>query len=113
MTTEIDEKLKTLGIPNPQESVAKAIDRLSSNERIKMMSNLKHSSDVQKYGLMYSVGEEVGYKWLINLADTMLMLNVSLDKGRGRKDIVEIVRQPLSSLGQGIKEKIQSFIRSE
>jgi len=108
-----DDKLKELGIFTPQESIAKAIERLSSADRIKMMSSLRNSSDVHRFALMYSVAEELKLKWLEKTADNMLMLMVSLDKGRGRKDIVEVVKNPLSDLGGGIKDKIKSFIRSE
>jgi len=41
-----EDKLKELGFSSPQESIAKAIDRLSSKDRIKMMSNLKGTKEV-------------------------------------------------------------------
>lgn len=108
-----EDELKELGIFTPQESIAKAIERLSSADRIKMMSSLKHSADVHRFALMYSVAEELNFKWLANTADNMLMLMVSLDKGRGRRDIVEVVKNPLSNFGGDIKDRIKSFIRSE
>jgi len=108
-----EDKLKELGIFTPQESIAKAIERLSSADRIKMMSSLRHSSDVHRFALMYSVAEQLGLTWLESTANNMLMLMVSLDKGRGRKDIVEVVKNPLGSFGEGLKDKIKSFIRSE
>jgi len=108
-----EDKLQELGIYTPQESIAKAIERLSSADRIKMMSSLRRSSDVQRFALMYSVAEQLGLRWLESTADNMLMLLVSLDKGRGRRDIVEVVKNPLSDLGGGIKDRIKSFIRSE
>lgn len=108
-----DDKLKELGIFTPQESIAKAIERLSSADRIKMMSSLKKQQDVHRFALMYSVAEELKLKWLEHTADNMLMLMVSLDKGRGRKDIVEVVKNPLGSFGEGLKDRIKSFIRSE
>ena len=108
-----EDKLKELGIFTPQESIAKAIERLSSADRIKMMSSLRRNSDVNRFALMYSVAEELHLAWLEKTADNMLMLMVSLDKGRGRKDIVEVVKNPLGGLAGGLKDKIKSFIRSE
>lgn len=108
-----EDKLKELGIFSPEESIAKAIERLSSADRIKMMSSLKKGADVHRFALMYSVAEELGLEWLGRTADNMLMLNVSLDKGRGRRDIVDVVTNPLVGFGEGLKDKIKSFIRSE
>jgi hypothetical protein len=78
-----------------------------------MMSSLKHGADVHRFVLMYSVGEELNLKCLENTADNMLMLLVSTDKGRGRRDIVEVVKNPLGNMASGIKDRIKSFIRSE
>ena len=108
--SETQDKLKELGIATPQESIAKAIEHLTSKERIKLMSSLKHESDVMRFGLMYSVGEELNYGWLVNCADALLQLRVSLDKGRGRRDVVEVVKQPKVE-GQGITDKIKSFVK--
>lgn len=106
-----EDKLKELGIHTPQESVAKAIDRLSSVDRIKLLSVLKKKSDVAKFTLMYSIGEQFNYKWLQDIADYQLQLNVSLDKGRGRKDMVKVI-QNSQGFKEGLREKITSFLRS-
>lgn len=107
------DKLDALGVFSPEESVAKAIERLSTEDKIKMMANLKSGKDVQRFTLMYNVGGQLGLEWMTETADNMLMLTVSLDKGRGRKDVVEVVKQPAVSLGEGITGKIKSFIKSE
>lgn len=115
-----EEKLKELGISSPQESIAKAIDRLSSVDRIKMMSVIpvggKEREEVDRLTLMYSVGEELDLDFLVNCADIRLMLFVSCQKGRGRHDVADVVKQPAMGQGGligGIKDKISSFIHSD
>jgi hypothetical protein len=40
------------------------------------------------------------------------MLLVSTDKGRGRHDVVEVVKQHIVNVGESLKDKIGSFIKS-
>lgn len=108
-----EDKLKELGIYSPQESIARAISELSSEDKIKMLSSLKRESDVFRFALIFNVAEELGLNWLEDFGKDMLKLRVCLDKGRGRKDIVTVVKQPVVSFGEGLKERIKSFIRSE
>ena len=108
-----EDKLKELGIVSPELSVAKAIDRLSTSDRIKMMSSLKSRLEVRQLSMMYSFAEELGWGWLSAVADNMLQLYVSCDKGRGRKDIVTVVKQPAIPSGGGITDKIKSFVKQE
>lgn len=79
------------------------------------MSSIKNRKEVEKFVLRYSVGEELKWKWLVDATDTQLQLYVSCDKGRGRKDLVDVVKQPSEKMGLGgaLKEKISSFIHSE
>ena len=48
------------------------------------------------------------WQWLVDCADSRLMLNVNLNKGRGRSDIVEVVKQPTVE-SQGLIARIKSF----
>jgi hypothetical protein len=115
MSEQESDKLKELGIISPQQSVAKAIDHLTSKDRIKMMSAIKDRKMVQKFALMYDVGEALGWAWMTESANNMLQLLVSCDKGLGRRQVVDVVKQPSEKMGLGgqLKEKIGSFIKSE
>lgn len=111
-----EEKFKELGIYSPQEALAKAIIQLGGDkkeDRVKLFSNLKKIKDVFRYALIYNVGDELGLDWLNDFADNCLKLMVSLDKGRGRRDIVEVAKQPAIGMVEGLKERIKSFVRSE
>jgi hypothetical protein len=73
------------------ESTAKAFDRLSTADKIKLMSVLRSLADVPRYNLMFNVGDPVvglDYDFLVKYAVDGLCLNVS-HKGRGRSDIVQ------------------------
>jgi len=107
-----EDDLREIGIATPEMSIAKAIERLSSVDRIKIMSVLKSDSDVRRLSLMYDVGETLGFAWLPRTANNILMLNCSLDKGRARRDIVDVVKQPAGGGGMlaNMREKLGSFI---
>jgi hypothetical protein len=109
------ERLQEIGLDSPDESIAKAIDRLSTDEKIKLMSNIHDRKDVDRLILMYDVAETLGLPWLSKMADNKLCLYVSCDKGRGRMDVVNVARRPQEGGGMfgGLREKISSFIRSE
>ena len=94
------------------EAVAKAIDRLSTAEKIKLMSHLSRS-EVEPLLLAYSIGEELGYKWLVDYADNKLAVLVSV-KGRGRISVENVAKgQVEKSRLRGALDRVGGFITGE
>jgi hypothetical protein len=89
--SKAEDRFKSLGGESLDESTAKAIDRLSTPDKIKLLSVLSSRADIARFALMYNVGESLKYKWLVQYADDSLSLMVS-HKGRGRSDIVEAIK---------------------
>lgn len=85
------DKFKELGLGTTEESTAKAIDRLSTDEKIKLMSVLFSKREVRQYALVFNVAEELKYKWLKQYADDSLALHCS-HKGRARRDVVDAIK---------------------
>lgn len=111
--TALKERLEQIGFHSPQESVAKAIDRLSTKERITMMSVIKNKGDIDVLIFHYQLGGDLDLDFLARAADLRLEMNVSLDKGRGRRDIVEAVtRSDAMGFGGKIQEKVRDFLGS-
>lgn len=110
-TEQLKLKLEEIGFHSPQESVAKAIDRLTTKERIMMMSVIKNKNDIDVLIFHYLLGEELDLDFLVHAADIRLQLNVSLDKGRGRRDVVETVtRSDAMGFGGKVAGKIKDFL---
>lgn len=108
-----EDKLKELGIASPQLSIAKAIEHLSSKERIKMLSVLRKEKMVSQLEMMYDMGTRFKWGFLNEGADNRLQLFCSL-KGLRAQQIVDVVKQPSEKIGVAgqLKEKISSFIKS-
>lgn len=104
------DKFGEIGLGTTEEATAKAIDRLSTADKIKLMSVLASRQDVARFALMYNVGESLKYKWLVQYADDSLCLLVS-HKGRGRSDIVETIKAAIERTGAGkVLSKLGGFI---
>ena len=112
--SKAEDRFKSVGGESLDESTAKAVDRLSTADKIKLMSVIRSSADVPRYNLMYNVGDkDVGldYDFLIKYADDGLCLNVS-HKGRGRADIVAAIQANVQK-ARGALGGAMDFIRGK
>jgi hypothetical protein len=101
-----DDAMQTL-----EEATAKAVDRLSSEKKIKLMSYIS-GREVPKYALAYSVADGADMPFLACYADDELCLHNSV-KGRGRHDVVEVIKAHINRLGgalAGIGGAVSGFL---
>jgi len=117
MTSE--DKFKELPIASSEEAVAKAIDRLSTVDKIKLMGYLHSPKNVYQVGAMYSVGSKehgLNYGWLIEFADNLLALNCTI-KGRRANAVSDVAKGHLeaqrSGVFSGVSDRVKSFIKRE
>lgn len=85
-------------ISRQSEAIAKGIEKLSDEDRVKMFSNIERSR-VPSLTVAYSVAENYGFKWLKNNCDNELRLNNSVN-GERSKQLAEILKNILAIEGQ-------------
>ena len=107
--SEVPKKFGQLEGDTVDEAVAKGIDRLSTLDKIKLMSHLNRR-EVEPICLAFSVGEELDYGWLVAFANNKLGVLVSV-KGRGRQSVENVAKGQAEKTGmRGALDRVGGFI---
>lgn len=88
---------------DPDEAIAQALDALTGEKRIKVMSYLKSDGEAAKIALMFAMGRRRAFRFLTKIANDRLLLACSTDKGVRSRQLVEALH---NLFGGGSEEKL-------
>jgi hypothetical protein len=97
----------------PDQAYAKAFDRLSTEEKISITSNIWAKQDIPRFQLALNMGRKNGldFDWLVDFAHDGLALRCSY-KARARDDLTKAIVADVERK-QGVGQKLKDFLSGE
>lgn len=95
----------------PEIAVGKGIDKLTTIEAIKMLTNID-KNDPQPMALLTEIATDYNYDWLLNYQLNLLQLLCGINAERA-KMIVDVVRQPTINMNNSVTDKVRNWIRGD